>query len=255
MELREGEYYSTAQMREFMDVSQSTWSHKRNELLDNFSLYYEYEVEYEGRTTTYHILKKLGDYQGIPNKRDAEARRAAYSTQIIEVIKEDNVQTAANVARIIQNSDAIRVFNHKYGTIQEYSRIQMREMFGSGKNGVGTKGMIMDKIWCRADLENNCYIPMPEEHIKAFYGFFRRERELDDKIEIEIMNDYAVGLLTKEEMEERISQQTFFSYQNARREFRARYGYTPLKVPVYGIEGIHCISFQKKEEETENETN
>lgn len=65
MELIEGNYYSPHDLQTFMEVSESTWSHRRNELLSNLSLYYDYEVEYEGRKTTFHILKKLGDYQGI----------------------------------------------------------------------------------------------------------------------------------------------------------------------------------------------
>lgn len=44
-ELEVGRYYTTKALQAFMEVSNSTWSHKRNELLSNFSLYYEYEVE------------------------------------------------------------------------------------------------------------------------------------------------------------------------------------------------------------------
>lgn len=57
MELIEGNYYSPHDLQTFMEVSESTWSHRRNELLSNLSLYYDYEVEYEGRKTTFHILK------------------------------------------------------------------------------------------------------------------------------------------------------------------------------------------------------
>ena len=87
MELIEGNYYSPHDLQTFMEVSESTWSHRRNELLSNLSLYYDYEVEYEGRKTTFHILKKLGDYQGIPNKRDASKRNNTYRSKIVEVIK------------------------------------------------------------------------------------------------------------------------------------------------------------------------
>ena len=90
MELIEGNYYSPHDLQTFMEVSESTWSHRRNELLSNLSLYYDYEVEYEGRKTTFHILKKLGDYQGIPNKRDASKRNNTYRSKIVEVIKADN---------------------------------------------------------------------------------------------------------------------------------------------------------------------
>jgi hypothetical protein len=102
-ELQEGRYYSTKELQSFMGVSPSTWNHKRNELLSNLGLYYEYEVMYDGRRRDYHILKKLGDYQNIPNKRDAAKRDEVYKSKVVGVIKNDNVQTAANVARIIQN--------------------------------------------------------------------------------------------------------------------------------------------------------
>ena len=145
MELIEGNYYSPHDLQTFMEVSESTWSHRRNELLSNLSLYYDYEVEYEGRKTTFHILKKLGDYQGIPNKRDASKRNNTYRSKIVEVIKADNVQTASNVARIIKDDSEIRELNHKFGTVQEYTRLRMREMFGKYQNDGGTDGRILEK--------------------------------------------------------------------------------------------------------------
>ena len=182
------ECHSPHDLQTFMEVSESTWSHRRNELLSNLSLYYDYEVEYEGRKTTFHILKKLGDYQGIPNKRDASKRNNTYRSKIVEVIKADNVQTASNVARIIKDDSEIQELNHKFGTVQEYTRLRMREMFGKYQNDGGTDGRILEKIWCRLDLEHNCYIPMPEDQIQAFYEFFYAERKASAPIELLLEN-------------------------------------------------------------------
>lgn len=57
MKLEEGKTYSTQEMQRFMGISKSTWDHSRDKYLENFCLYYEYEVIYEGRSTNYHILK------------------------------------------------------------------------------------------------------------------------------------------------------------------------------------------------------
>ena len=247
MELIEGNYYSPHDLQTFMEVSESTWSHRRNELLSNLSLYYDYEVEYEGRKTTFHILKKLGDYQGIPNKRDASKRNNTYRSKIVEVIKADNVQTASNVARIIKDDSEIQELNHKFGTVQEYIRLRMREMFGKYQNDGGTDGRILEKIWCRLDLEHNCYIPMPEDQIQAFYEFFYAERKASAPIELDALNDYEIGLITKEDMTAIIGQQAYFGYANARREFKAKYGYTPVKVPVYGIYGFDITNFESED--------
>ena len=47
MELEEGKIYTTQQMQKFMGISKSTWDHRRDELLENFCLYYEYEEKPE----------------------------------------------------------------------------------------------------------------------------------------------------------------------------------------------------------------
>lgn len=72
---------------------------------------------YEGRSTNYHILKKLGDYKKPPSKRNKEARDKTYEEQIVDVIEVDNVQTPKNVARIIESTDAIKAFEHTEGTV------------------------------------------------------------------------------------------------------------------------------------------
>ena len=90
MELEEGKTYSTQEIQAFMGISRSTWNHSRDKFLENFCLYYEYEVIYEGRSTNYHILKKLGDYKKPPSKRNKEIRDKTYEDQIVDVIEVDN---------------------------------------------------------------------------------------------------------------------------------------------------------------------
>ena len=42
----------------------------------------------------------------------------------------------------------------------------MRIMFGIKAGEHGTKGFISDKIWCRLDENNNCYIALTPEEIQ-----------------------------------------------------------------------------------------
>ena len=154
MELEEGKIYTTQQMQKFMGISKSTWDHRRDELLENFCLYYEYEVVYEGRSTKYHILRKLGDYQKPLSKRSKELRDQIYEKEIVDVIERDNVQTAKNIARIIQKKDEIKEYHHTEGTVYEYTRLRVASMFGKKVGEGGTHGEIIEKIWCRADLEH-----------------------------------------------------------------------------------------------------
>lgn len=247
MELEEGKTYSTQEMQTFMGISKSTWDHSRDKFLENFCLYYEYEVIYEGRSTNYHILKKLGDYKKPPSKRNKEARDKTYEEQIVDVIEVDNVQTPKNVARIIESTDAIKAFEHTEGTVYEYTRLRMLSMFGKRVGEGGTHGGIIDKIWCRVDLEHNIYIPLDDETVKEFCELFGAIKESSKDAELELLNDYQIGLITRDDLIESIGSLGFSNYLTARKEFKKKYGYYPLKVPIYALDGLDIIRFEKGE--------
>lgn len=247
MELEEGKTYSTQEMQTFMGISKSTWDHSRDKFLENFCLYYEYEVIYEGRSTNYHILKKLGDYKKPPSKRNKEVRDKTYEEQIVDVIEVDNVQTPKNVARIIENTDAIKAFEHTEGTVYEYTRLRMLSMFGKRVGEGGTHGGIIDKIWCRVDLEHNIYIPLDDETVKEFCELFGAIKESSKDAELELLNDYQIGLITRDDLIESIGSLGFSNYLTARKEFKKKYGYYPLKVPIYALDGLDIIRFEKGE--------
>lgn len=248
-ELIVGKTYTTNELQKFFSVSASTWSHKRNEYLDNLSLYYEYEVKYRGRNTDYLIVKKLGDYQKPPRKKDKAMRDAVYEAQIVDVIKWDNYQTASNVARIITTREPIQNLHHSNGTVQEYTRLRMRAMFGKKPQEGGTHGTIIEKEWCRLDGIRNQYIPMTDEAISAFYELFSDIRSVNQQAELDALNDYHIHLITKEELADRISDISLNGYLSARKEFCRRYGYYPIKVPVYGLDDLDVVRFDREEEQ------
>ena len=234
MNLAPGITYSTKEMQEFFGVSKDTWKKQKNKLLENFGYYYTYKVEYSGRNINYHILEQLGDYQ--PPLRKGAKRDETYENGIIQVIKEDNIQTAANVARRLSKEDAaVKAFNHTSGTMYEYTRVRMRNMFGTRVNEGGSKGMITEKVWCRADIDNNCYIPLSQEMIEKFYELLDRSYDVRKQDEAEICNDYLCGLITRDEMYERIGERTIEAFKGARDCFKEKYGFYPIKVSVYEL--------------------
>lgn len=234
MEIRVGDILTTGQMQEYLGVSINVWKRKKNELLENFSKYYEYEVEYKGRATNYKIIKKLDDYQAIQKK--SEKRDQVYEDGIISIINEDNIQTAANVARRLEKEDQdVISLNHTSGTIYEYTRVKMRNMFGTVVNEGGSKGMIVDKVWCRLNKEYDCYEEMTDEEIQKFFEIYNKSKDANKENELEIFSDYQNGLITKEQMYEMIGESGFICYQSARNEFKDKFGYYPIKVPVYVV--------------------
>lgn len=223
-------------MYNFFGVSKDTWKKKKDNLLLHLQQYYEYEIKYnenDRRKLDYHIIRKIKDYE--PPKGKKAKQNSIYSEQIINVIEIDNWQTAKNISRIIKKRKEIMDLKHKDGTIYEYTRVNMRTMFGKEIGEGGTKGIITDKVWCVPDTDNNVYIALDDTQVKFLYNTFaalKRENRQDD---LSICADYDSGLITKEEMQEKLSSNSLSCFIAAKNEFKAKYGHYPVKVPVYEI--------------------
>lgn len=240
-----GATYTTKEMQGRLGVSEGTWSHKRNQLLDNFNQYYDYEVLYKGRNTFYHILKQKGEYSKPLRKNDGRKRDEIYSQEIVKVIKKDNVQTAKNVSRIIRNNEPIVKLNHKDGTVYENTRLRMRAMFGTDLISGGTIGAIIDKIWCGLDLETNTYFRMSDEEYDDFKKMMRVEqKEILDE-ELELYSDYKNGLIEEDELGKKAKEIGFRAFLSAQETYKKKYGYRPIKVPVYGFYDIDVLQFER----------
>ena len=236
MELKVNQTYTTQEMIEFFGVSKATWKKKKDRLLDHFRRYYMYEVFYDTkdrRKINYKILKKLQEYE--PPLGKGAKRDLVYDRKIEEVIEEDNIQTARNVSRIIKDDTEIVALNHTDNTRYEYTRVRMRIMFGTKAGEHGTKGFISDKIWCKLDENNNCYIELTPEEIQKFYDIYSDEKKLIQEDELTIMSDYQNGLITQEEMKTLISDTTLGAFISARTLYKEKNGYYPIKVPVYQL--------------------
>lgn len=238
-----GKTYSTKEMIRLFGVSESTWSHNRNKLLDNFKQYYEYDVKYEGRSTFYSILQKYGEYNKPLRKNDSSKRDKVYSEEIVKVIKKDNVQTAKNVSRIIKDTEPIALFNHKESTVYENTRLRMREMFGTDMLSGGTIGGMLDKIWCGLDHQTNTYLPLSDKLYDAFKEMMSAERKETIEPELELYSDFENGLIEKEEFYKSVAEINFRAFLTAQEAFKEKYGFRPIKVPVYGFYGTDILLF------------
>ena len=240
-----GATYTTTEMRERLGVGESTWSHKHNELLDNFKQYYEYYCTYEGRATFYHITKQYGEYNKPLRKNDSGKRDEIYTEEIIKVIKTDNIQTAKNVSRIIKDNEPIVALNHKEGTIYENTRLRMREMFGNSLLNGGTIGGMLDKVWCGLDRETNTYFPIPDELYEKFKEIMSEERKGTIEPELELYSDYENGLIETAAFYKQVGELNFRAFLTAQAVFKDRYGFRPIKVPVYGFNDTDILLFDK----------
>lgn len=238
IELEVGRKYSTKELYEALGVSKSTFSHKKNEYLKSISMAYEYEVDYKGRAQFYTITKKIGDYQKPQRKNDREKVDETIKEFINEVIDEDPMQTAANInRRAWENSEtnpsSVVSLGLKDSTTGEYIRLNLREMYGTQIGDGGTDGMIEKKVWCYLDREYNCYMEMSPAMVDEFFKCFDEVRKEQKECDMDVYADYDNGLITREEMRDRLEEVTFNVYKEGKKLFHDRYGYWPIKVPVY----------------------
>lgn len=248
MELKEDEVYSTKDMQDFFGVSKDTWKKKKDSLLFHLSNYFEYEIEYDSvdyRKYNYHIIKQLHEYE--PPQRKSVKRDLTYEKKIIETIQINALQTAKSVSRTIKTEPEILEFNHKDGTVYENTRVNMRKMFGTKVGESGTKGCIVDKIWCKVnDSLTNPYIPMTDEEIKNFHSIFSEYRELNKEQIANLYSAYEGGNITKEELNSEIGELGISSFISAQKEFKATYNFRPLKVPIYCLAAYETPEKEKE---------
>ena len=145
------------------------------------------------------------------------------------------MQTASNVARLIKDSEEIAALQYAESTNYQYTRNNMRVMFGTKAQEHGTMGYIKEKIWCKLDIEYNCYIPLTTEEITEFFELFNTERADTKEIELSILSDIKIGLISREEMQEQISYNSISCFISAQRLYKAKYDFHPIKVPIYEL--------------------
>lgn len=234
-----GERLNTKEVYQRLGISDKTWKKNRKDILTELSNIYEYEIEYEGRTTIYHFIKRVGEATQSP-------RDEAFENAILSTLYFQPMNTAANVARIIQKErEDINCMGYENGTVYEYTRVRMRKWFGNNENDRGDfedmedmkerKGFIEEKVWCMLDAEYNDYIEMSQEQIDYFMKSIKDSFKTDTEMEVKLLADYDAGVISKSELDKALGDLKVAGYAAAKKAFRAKYGKFPIKVPVYKI--------------------
>lgn len=241
-ELEEEHLYTLDEMKAFFGVTKDQWKKNNNELLKHLCNYYEYEIRYnqtDKRKKEFYIFKKIKDYEDYvkPKSEKIQMRDKIFEEGIIDIVKEDNIQTSANINRIMRRDIKFVSDNYKEGTSYEYVRIRMIDYFGKKKDEGGTKGYIARKMWCKLDIDTLCYIPLSDEMIEEFYNLLGNNLNSDDKKReiAEICSSYENDLITKEERDNELGFSNYMSYEQTKSQFHDKYGFYPVCVPVYKL--------------------
>lgn len=143
------------------------------------------------------------------------------------------------MARIIKDNEDIKELKHTDGTIYEYTRRSMRNMFGTKEKESGTHGRIDRKVWCKLDADNNYYVELSQEQVNEFFNMFSQQKEAGKSFEASVYSDYESGLITKADRDKAVGAIGYEAYRQAKRAFYDKYGFTPIKVPVYELSAFN----------------
>ncbi len=246
VELVIGKTYRTDELIKELGVSRSVFSHKKDKYLDSLSRAYKYEVTCKGRANLYTIIEKIGDYEKPQKEMQEKKNDAVIHDFIKEVIEEDNLQTAANISRkaVGETNSKVVELGLKESTIRKYVRTNMKKMFGTKIYEGGTDGCFEEKVWCKLNKKDNVYEELSDDIIQEFYNTFDEVKSEIKREDIEILEDYYNDLITKEEFLEKIGDYNINLYSMVRRSFVNKYGFYPIKVPRYLLQGYR-LDFEK----------
>ena len=118
-------------------------------------------------------------------------------------------------------------------------------MFGNSLLNGGTIGGMLDKVWCGLDRETNTYFPIPDELYEKFKEIMSEERKGTIEPELELYSDYENGLIETAAFYKQVGELNFRAFLTAQAVFKDRYGFRPIKVPVYGFNDTDILLFDK----------
>ena len=134
--------YTLNELKTTLNISKRQWDERKSELLEYFKLFFDYEIQMQGRSYIFNIKEQFMEYEPIPRKDKTKDIKEYYIFTTDAILSEKPRNTGANVAREITATN--NKYNHATGTVENYIRPHIKENY-----------FINDKQWCGIDY-NTC---------------------------------------------------------------------------------------------------
>lgn len=219
--LQENKIYSTEELKKELNIPLKQWNTRREELLNYFHLFFNYEIIVEGRSKFYKIIEIYEDYEPLPRKKKTTEIASFYKEKTHEIVEKQPLNTGSNIARMIINED--NKYNHAELTATRYVRPIVKNDY------------VKDSYqWCFMDYTNNKYDALTEEELDYLRECFANS-STKDKILDETMlhiDAYLNNIIDKQELCNAIVNKSLNSYKLAMDRFKEKYGKRPMAVPL-----------------------
>lgn len=248
MQFTKGESLTTKELIKRLKISKNTWYSNKDTILAGLSQALNYSVQKKGSSVIY-IIESDGDYE-CNRKRCEKAKEKdkVFEDAIMTTLIAQPLNTAVNVARIIKKDNTqIAELDYADSTTYEYTRVRIRDWFGTeieepgafDEKPEGRKGYIAQKIWCLFNKHNNTYTPMEPAQVEEFITMISQHLKYTKEAEIKLLADYDAGTITQKEFVDTLGELKYSKYTDAKKMFKDKYGYYPIKVPEYLVYGYY----------------
>lgn len=235
--LQKNREYSTRELIKELGISENQWNYRREEILDSLKFAYNYEIIIKGRSTYFVIKEQIGEFEKPLRKNAKEKVEKVLQELAVDIIQKDNLQTAANLSRLVEELPEIKKLNMKQPTLAKHFSSVLKESFGKEVNEGGTKGKISERVWCELDRTVNKYYPMSQEEIDYFFDLLHQQNQIYDSL---VGLDFEETKHLQTEELAAIGQKVVSSYRAAQEAFKLKYGYYPIKVPSFLVTYEDC---------------
>lgn len=221
----ETKVYTTQELLNTLNISTASWKRRKEEYLDWFKAFFDYDLTIQGEKRIYIIKEIFGEYEPLPRKKKSVEVKAYYAQETSRIVKEEPTNTGANIARNIVAKK--NKYNHKEGTASVYVRDILKGSY-----------QVSNKTWCKRTADGLHYEPITEEQLTYLNECITQQFQ-DDAIQnqtVELYTDYEAGILTRQEFNERLGAMAGTTFLSAMDLFVIKYGFRPMKIPMW-VEG------------------
>lgn len=202
--------YTLIELKTILKISKRQWEERRDELLEWFKMFFDYEVIFKGHSYNFIIKEQYCEYEPLPKKKDTAKIKAFYENEADHILQYKPRNTGANIAREINVCN--NIYEHAEGTIANYIRPYLKANYA-----------INEKEWCYIDYTTFTYNIIPEEQLKYLKAQF--EKYLSSSTTADIIADVEAGYLSKDEGYQNLKKH----YNDAMEAFKMKYGFRPYK--------------------------
>ena len=211
--------YTTDELLKVLNISSSTWKRRREEFLEYFKYYFDYDIVPDGRAVYYDITEVYAEYQPMPRKTQHDDKVAFYREETHKIVDYQPWNTGSNIARRIL--DRNNKYVHAEGTAANYVRPILREDYQVSE----------EKQWMQNDFNHFEYVPITEEQSEFLKKLFKDFRCNNS----DIIAEYKSGYIDKDVAMRSTFENEIHSYEQVMKAFIDKYGFRPMKVARFEL--------------------